>query len=154
MSFFESLLQNAAARPDHPAIEDGERLISCRMLLPAIDRMVNSLLQENVRHGDKVAVVLPNSADHLILICALLKIGAVICPASTALPLLCLQQYLARMTVTAVVSGSDTPLVENIRHLRLSQLLQYPPLPTVPPAQVNPADPAVCRTLPCKPPCP
>jgi len=47
------------------------------------------------------------------------------------------------MTVTAVVSGSDTPLVENIRHLRLSQLLQSPPLPTVRPAQVNPADPAV-----------
>jgi fatty-acyl-CoA synthase len=73
----------AAARPDAEAVVfRGERL-SYRGLRARADALARALLAAGVRHGDRVAVILPNRPEWLVTLFAASKIGAVTVGVST-----------------------------------------------------------------------
>ncbi|WP_282106941.1 MULTISPECIES: (2,3-dihydroxybenzoyl)adenylate synthase [unclassified Crossiella] len=62
---------------DRTALVDGDRRISYAQLDAAADRMAAGLLELGVRQGDRVVVQLPNVAEFVVLLFALLRVGAV-----------------------------------------------------------------------------
>jgi acyl-coenzyme A synthetase/AMP-(fatty) acid ligase len=73
---------HARNRPAHPAIEDGQRIISYGELDHLVGQAAANLRNKGVQVGDFVALMLGNSADHVIILCALARLGAVICSIS------------------------------------------------------------------------
>jgi len=81
-----SLVANhAKARPHHPAIEDGDRIFTYGELQQASSTVAANLWDAGIRPGDLVAISLPNSADHLIALWGLVRLGAIIWPLDTGL---------------------------------------------------------------------
>ena len=77
MNIADILQQHAFERPNHSAIEDGERLISYGELARCVNNFATVLYDAGVRAGDVVCVMLPDSADHIVLLYALAKLGAI-----------------------------------------------------------------------------
>ncbi|MEM4657981.1 MAG: AMP-binding protein, partial [Candidatus Methanosuratincola sp.] len=63
--------------------EDGD-YISFRDVNLLANRVANSLSSLGVKKGDKVAVLLPNSADYVLIWFGILKLGAIMVPVNTA----------------------------------------------------------------------
>jgi acyl-coenzyme A synthetase/AMP-(fatty) acid ligase len=74
----DAVFHYAAERPDAPAIVEGGRVIAYRDLAALIGKATVYLDSAGVRAGAHIAVAMRNSADHLILSLALLRIGAVL----------------------------------------------------------------------------
>lgn len=76
MNIADILTEHARSRADHPAIEDGARVVTYGEL----DRLVNaaaaSLHEAGLGQGDFVALSLPNSIEHIVILAALARIGA------------------------------------------------------------------------------
>lgn len=77
MNIADAILSTARGRPDHPAIEDGDRVVSYAMLAAMVDHAAARLRSLGVGMGDMVVVSLPDSAKHVAVLLALAKIGAV-----------------------------------------------------------------------------
>ena len=86
MNVADRLTEHARNQPDHPAIEDGERIVRYGELDGLVNDACANLQGLGIEAGDMVLVMLPDSADHLIIICALLRAGAVILSLSDRLP--------------------------------------------------------------------
>jgi len=71
------ILPPVLARPDHPAIEDGARVVTYSALAAMVDRAAARLRSRAVGAGDFVVVALPDSAEHVAVLLALAKVGAV-----------------------------------------------------------------------------
>lgn len=72
------LAKVVAARPDAPAIVQGDRAISYTELAESVDRLARALAGAGIRKGDVVAVQLPNIAEFLIAYLAIARLGGVL----------------------------------------------------------------------------
>ena len=63
--------------PDAPALQFFGRITSYRELEDQIMRAAASLKAMGVRHGDPVAIVLPNCPQHVVAFYAILRLGAI-----------------------------------------------------------------------------
>ncbi|MBN7797510.1 long-chain-fatty-acid--CoA ligase [Parahaliea mediterranea] len=63
--------------PDSPAITRGTRTLNYSQLDAMANRLANGLLEKGVEKGDRVAVVGENGEQHLAMILACAKIGAI-----------------------------------------------------------------------------
>ncbi len=75
-----ALEENAKGRAAHPAIIEGSRTISYQELDPLVRRIAGHLSDQGIGEGSIVGVCLPDSADHLMIIYAVARLGAVILP--------------------------------------------------------------------------
>jgi acyl-CoA synthetase (AMP-forming)/AMP-acid ligase II len=80
MNLAEAIEVNAKARPDHIAIMEGERRLTYRELAAAITTAAKRLQTAGVEREDIIGLCLNDSAEHLIYLYALARIGAVILP--------------------------------------------------------------------------
>jgi acyl-CoA synthetase (AMP-forming)/AMP-acid ligase II len=80
MNLAEAIEINAKARPDHIAIIEGDRALTYRELAAAIASAAARLQAADVDRDDIVGLCLRDSAEHLIFLYALARIGAVILP--------------------------------------------------------------------------
>ncbi|OJU39350.1 MAG: long-chain fatty acid--CoA ligase, partial [Microbacterium sp. 69-10] len=64
--------------PDAPALQFFGAETTYRQMQDAIDRAANGLRELGVKAGDPVAIVLPNSPQHIIAFYAVLRLGAVV----------------------------------------------------------------------------
>jgi long-chain acyl-CoA synthetase len=71
------LVANAEARPGHVAVVDGERRLTYRELDEAVNRAAAVLAEVGVGPGGRVALLLPNGAEFLVVSLAAGKLGAV-----------------------------------------------------------------------------
>jgi acyl-CoA synthetase (AMP-forming)/AMP-acid ligase II len=108
MNIVEILSDHARNRPDHPAIEDGARIVTYGELDGLVDAAAANLDAAGVRQGHVVAVLLNESADHLVILCALARIGAVIFSLNAALSKNETQKSLASVAVDAVIAHDHT----------------------------------------------
>ncbi|MDA0231127.1 MAG: class I adenylate-forming enzyme family protein [Proteobacteria bacterium] len=104
MNLSDILDHHALARPDHPAIEDGARLITYGELARLVRERAASLHAVGIRHGDTVALMLPDSADHLITLYALARVGAIIFSLSDSGSRRDVEESLAGVSVDAVIA--------------------------------------------------
>ena len=86
MNITDILTEHAARRPDHPALEDGERIVTYAELDRQVDAAAANLQAAGLASGNIVGVMLPDSAEHLILLLALARLGAVMAAIDGFLP--------------------------------------------------------------------
>ncbi len=79
------IADKARQYPDHVVFQFGDRPITLEELNDRINRTANGLMTLGVRHGDKVAIMLPNCPEFLYTWFALNRIGAVEVPINVAL---------------------------------------------------------------------
>jgi acyl-coenzyme A synthetase/AMP-(fatty) acid ligase len=68
----------ANTRAEHPAMEDGERVISYAELNQRTDEAATNIRDMGITAGAIVTIILGDSIEHLIVICGLARAGAVI----------------------------------------------------------------------------
>lgn len=110
MNIADILTEHARDRAGHPAIEDGARVVSYGELDGLVDAAAANLQGAGIEPGDIVAVLLEDSADHLVILCALARAGAVIFSLNSNASKAELEKSLASVTVKAVIPlGSKLP---------------------------------------------
>lgn len=80
MNLADALENNAHRRPDHPAVIDGERVLSHLALFDLVCRWSSGLADLGVAPGDIVGVNLRDTTEHLIALYAIARAGAAILP--------------------------------------------------------------------------
>jgi acyl-CoA synthetase (AMP-forming)/AMP-acid ligase II len=81
MANIASMLDHQARRkPDHPAIIEGDVLISHEDLALKVRRMASHLLDLGVLQGDVVGIALRDSADHIVANMAVARMGGIVAP--------------------------------------------------------------------------
>jgi O-succinylbenzoic acid--CoA ligase len=99
-------LRAAAFRsPDAEALIGPGWVLSYRDLDGKVSAAEGRLEGLGVVAGTRVAVYLPNSADYIVLLLALIRSGAVACPVSTRLPAGGVGPLLRRAGCSALISG-------------------------------------------------
>ncbi|KUO07750.1 long-chain-fatty-acid--CoA ligase [Streptomyces sp. DSM 15324] len=74
------LVDTAQRQPDRPALRLGERIVAYAELDRATARAAALLRAEGVRPGDRVALMLPNVPEFVVLYYGVLRAGAVVVP--------------------------------------------------------------------------
>lgn len=99
----------AAARPDHPAVEDERgRALTYRELHHAGDRLATRLGRWGVGRGDRVGLFLPKGPEAVAAIHGVLRSGAAYVPVDPAAPVSRGAAILADAGVRAVVVASES----------------------------------------------
>ncbi|TQE32146.1 long-chain fatty acid--CoA ligase [Streptomyces ipomoeae] len=76
----EFLVETAARQPEHPALRLGAHIISYAELDERSARVAALLRAEGVRPGDRVALMLPNVPEFVVLYYGALRAGAILVP--------------------------------------------------------------------------
>ncbi len=85
MELASLISRHARYRPDATAVVCEDRRLNYREFSARVDRLAGALDAMGIRRGDKVATVLPNSAELLEIYWAVPRIGAVLVPLSPLL---------------------------------------------------------------------
>ena len=109
MNIADILREHAQNRPDHPAIEDGERVVTYAELEALVDAAAANLQAAGIGAGDIVGIMLPDSADHLIILYALARSGAVIFTLSATASKDEIEMALASVPVKATILAPQAP---------------------------------------------
>ncbi len=83
--FYEPIKQTAYRYPLKTALISFERSVTYSELMELSDRFAAALVDLGVRKGDRVGVVLPNTAQHVIAFQGIIKAGAVSVPCNVML---------------------------------------------------------------------
>ncbi|WP_019304711.1 non-ribosomal peptide synthetase, partial [Xanthomonas oryzae] len=105
-SLFALFAQRAALTPDAPAIVSEAATLSYADLLSQAQRVAQQLMAAGVRPGDRVAVVLPRSAQLIVAELAVLHCGAAYVPLDPAHPAERLGELVGHCAARAVLSDS------------------------------------------------
>jgi len=76
----KALEQNAERRGNHPAIIDGNRVLSYSELDMTVRKIAGYIGSQDIKEGDIIGVCLPDTADNLMVLYAIARLGAVILP--------------------------------------------------------------------------
>ncbi|HIO62323.1 MAG TPA: long-chain fatty acid--CoA ligase, partial [Deltaproteobacteria bacterium] len=85
MNIGSLLPRHARYRADHLAFVVGEERLNFSELNSRVNRLANALLASGIRKGQKMATVLPNCEELMLLYWAAAKTGIVIVPGSPLL---------------------------------------------------------------------
>jgi crotonobetaine/carnitine-CoA ligase len=79
------LSRRAATEPEAVYCRFQDEVMTLGELALRVDRLANALIAHGLRHGDRVALMLPSHPDHLVAIFALAKLGLVRVPVNVHL---------------------------------------------------------------------
>jgi acyl-CoA synthetase (AMP-forming)/AMP-acid ligase II len=116
------LTEHAARRPDHPAIEDRGRVVTYAELDRQVDAAAANLQAAGLVSGDLVGVMLPDSAEHLTLLLALARLGAVMVAIDGFLPPPERRQAAEAAGVRAIITTRGAAPVGDIPMLTLDAI--------------------------------
>ncbi|MCV7171509.1 amino acid adenylation domain-containing protein, partial [Mycobacterium manitobense] len=100
----ELFTEQVARTPDAVAVRSGERSMTYRELGDAATRLAQVLSARGARAGERVAVLLPRSADAVVAILAVLESGAAYVPIDPSQPDARLAMILADSAPVAVIA--------------------------------------------------
>ena len=93
----------AARNPDQPAVIDpDERVTTFAELVDRVNRLSNFLQGNGLRHGDRLAFILPNGREVVELVLACSQIGVLCLP---------LNHHLAVAEITYLLQDSDSSAI-------------------------------------------
>ncbi len=122
MNITDFLDEHARDRPDHPAIEDGESVVRYVELLARVNRAATNLRHMGVRAADVVVIMLQDSCEHIVVLCAIARLGAV----SMSLNPFCHRSELERAVkgfdLRAVITQSESSPIPGLQALRLADI--------------------------------
>ncbi|MGR3504725.1 MAG: class I adenylate-forming enzyme family protein [Paracoccaceae bacterium] len=82
-SIVEQVRDNARAHPDKLAVVCGPVRLTWGAFDAGVNRVANLLLGQGMQHGDRIAILSPNSADYALLFMGILRAGGCVTPLST-----------------------------------------------------------------------
>ena len=97
---------HARYRPNHPALTVSRSEYNFVQLNAEVNRLANALLEFGIRKGDKVATVMTNQLEFVLLYLAVAKTGIVIVPISPLLNDNGLQRLLVDSDSIMVIADS------------------------------------------------
>lgn len=148
------LVETARRQPGHPALRLGERVVTYAELDEYSARAAALLRSEGVEPGDRVALMLPNVPEFVVLYYGILRAGAVVVPMN---PLLKTRESEFHLTDSGAVrllewhrapgEGAQGAAAAGVRHISVepaefaAELARHDPLPGT--AEVDGEDMAV-----------
>jgi amino acid adenylation domain-containing protein len=129
----EQFLENSAARfPDKIALVCGKERLTYRQIDTEANRIAQALLASGVRRGDRVVVFLPNCAEAVLAIFAILKAGGVFVVLNASMKADKLVWILNNCRATALVTsrakgGFDYATWQSMPHLHSIFMLGLTP---------------------------
>lgn len=117
----ENLRLIARARPDDPAVIDGERIWSFAELHRAATNVAVVLRRAGIGRGDIVALRLEDSALYLIVIYALMRVGAIAQPLDLSLTNAERSLLLRRFGAKAIIAAPGAMAVGEVPMLAASE---------------------------------
>ena len=116
MNIGSLLPRHARYRGEHDAFVIGEQRLNFRELNSRVNLAANALLAAGIRKGEKMATVLPNCEELMLLYWAAAKTGIVIVPSS---PLL------QASGLTTLLNDSDTVIVfADVSYIKMIEKMQ------------------------------
>ncbi|OBI17344.1 non-ribosomal peptide synthetase [Mycobacterium sp. E2462] len=103
----ELLAAQVARAPEAVAISCGDRSLTYRELEESATRLAHLLIGQGAGPGERVAVVLPRSAEAIVAIFAVLKTGAAYVPIDPSVPAARMEFVLGDSAPVAAVSNAD-----------------------------------------------
>lgn len=79
-SYLDLIAEQVRVRPDAPAVEQGDLILSFAELDRRSNRIAAELVQAGVMPGDRVGLFCPRGADYVLAVFGILKAGAAIVP--------------------------------------------------------------------------
>lgn len=118
------------ARPEHYAAVSGDRRLTYRALAEAVDTTTLRLRQLGIEPGERVLVQLPNDLEFLVLVLALIRLGA---PPVVAMPALREHELDHVLAVTRPVALAVPSRSQRFDHLAMAETLasRHPSVRTV-----------------------
>jgi len=101
------IIDQAEAAPDHPAVKDLNSEYSYSELINEVARTAAGLRVHGVSEGDRVALLLPNSVDFVVVALASLWLGAIFVPLAMTDPEARLTTIVSDCAPAAVISIDD-----------------------------------------------
>ena len=115
MNIGSLLPRHARYRSEHLAFVIGEERLSYRVMNVRVNRLANAILASGIRKGEKMATVLPNCEELMLLYWVAAKTGIVIVPSSPLLLASGLKTLLRDSdTVIVFADASIAETLENI----------------------------------------
>lgn len=119
----QCLVAQAADRfADSPAISDRLQTISYREFNSRVAQVACRLKEIGVVPDSRVGIVLVNSLDQLILIMALIRMRAVVCPISTRLPKVAVETYLQKVNAALLITDNQSLCFTSFRSVDICDL--------------------------------
>jgi cyclohexanecarboxylate-CoA ligase len=103
----EMLEESARSWPDQYALIDGEMTVTFRQLHEMVCIGASELYQRGVREGDRVAFLMPQTWDHVVLLYAVMHIGAVTVPLNVTWESAEIAYALNAADVTHLIAGGS-----------------------------------------------
>lgn len=122
MNIADIIEHHAHDRPKHPAIEDGHRVISYADLADRVRAAATNLQGNGIKASDRVGVMLADSAEHLVVLYALFKVGAVIATIDLDLPTIEKDRMVSRLGLKAVIRLATANRVANVSNLLVEEI--------------------------------
>ncbi|MFE4924874.1 amino acid adenylation domain-containing protein [Streptomyces sp. NPDC056661] len=118
-----SLLARAAQlAPDHPAVVDGERMLSYRQLNSRSNQLAHRLVEMGVRPGARVAIKMEKSVETLVAVYGVLKSGAAYVPLPVHQPSQREAHILATAGIEIMVTAGEASRPPGVRQVDLMDL--------------------------------
>lgn len=113
------LSRSAEIYQDQPALVTSKKLLT----LGILDRLVHltavNLTKKGIQRGTKVAIMGSNNSEYLILVIAIVRIGAVVCPISDRFPQKTIAELLRQINCERVILVNHTQKVFALPGTRL-----------------------------------
>ncbi len=122
MSIADKLLEHAQNRPGHPAIEDGDQVVTYGDLPRRVHRAAANLQASGLKPGDVAGIMLPDSADHLIALYGLVKAGVVILSINKYLPQSEKESVIANLGAKAIIAEAGADPLAGLPVLDIGQI--------------------------------
>ncbi len=116
---------------DQPALISDERTITYAECYRLVNAAAGNLIQRRIEREDRLGIVANNSIEYILLLMALMQIGAIACPISPRFPKKTIAAMLDKIDCTKMVAGpyykADPDKCTNIE---LSPLWNHPKIST------------------------
>jgi fatty-acyl-CoA synthase len=108
----ELIDRNVKDRPAHAAATDADGTLDWRSFAARVEGYAGQLAREGIVRGDRVALWLPNSVDHLALIFACARLAALAVHINTRFRAIEIRDLLERSNASVLVTTTDFPPVD------------------------------------------
>ena len=129
MNLVDVILANAGRRPDHPALEDGDRIVTYAALRREVGRVALRLRAAGVRDRDLVGVAMGDTIDYVLVMLALFRLGAVMLPVDVRWTPVEKARVLGFFNAGTVLVDSPVAELAGVRQLVFAELPEPAPVP-------------------------
>lgn len=137
MNLVDVILANADRRPDHPALEDGDRVVTYAALRRDVSSVALRLRAAGVRDGDLVGVAMGDTVDYVLTMLALFRLGAVMLPVDIRWTAIEKARVLGFFKAGTVLVDEPVADLADVRQLVFADLPEPAPVPAAWPGDLH-----------------